>query len=75
VPDISKLSVVLDDAEIRVLIFALSHARTTYPSAEPGVARLRAIVLHLADTTDLEQYRSWLSDDVPICGRPSITCG
>jgi xanthosine utilization system XapX-like protein len=65
VPEISKLSVVLDDPEIRVLIFALSHARSTHPSAEPGMARLRAIVLHLADTTDLEQYRSWLSDDAP----------
>jgi len=65
VPDISKLSVVLDDPEIRLLIFALSHTRLTHPAAEPGAARLRAIVLQLADTTDPQQYRSWLSDDAP----------
>ena len=61
--DISKLSTVLDDPEVRALIFGLAHVRSAYPSAESGAPRLHAIVLHLADTTDLEQYRSWLSDD------------
>ena len=60
--DISKLSTLLDDPEVRALIFGLAHVTSTSPSAEPGPSRLRAIVLHLADTTDPEQYRSWLSE-------------
>ena len=63
--DISKLSTLLDDPEVRALIFGLAHVRSAFPSTESGAPRLRAIVLHLADTTDLEQYRSWLSDDAP----------
>lgn len=63
--DISKLSTVLDDPEIRLLVFGLAHVGSAFPSTGPGAPRLRAIVLHLADTTHLEQYRSWLSDDAP----------
>jgi xanthosine utilization system XapX-like protein len=63
--DISKLSTLLDDPEVRALIFGLAHVRSAFPSTESGAPRLRAIVLHLADTTHLEQYRSWLSDDAP----------
>ena len=63
--DISKLSALLDDPEVRVLIFGLAHVGSAYPSTEPGAPRLRAIVLHLADTTHLEQYTSWLSDQAP----------
>ena len=63
--DISKLSTVLDDPEMRVLVFGLAHVGSAFPPTEPGVPRLRAIVLHLADTTDPGQYRSWLSDDAP----------
>ena len=61
--DISKLSTLLDDPEVRELIFGLAHVGPAQPSAESGAARLRAIVLHLADTTNPEQYSSWLSDD------------
>jgi len=63
--DISKLSTLLDDPEVRTLIFGLAHVGSASPSTAPGAPRLRAIVLHLADTTDLEQYSSWLSDDAP----------
>jgi uncharacterized protein YidB (DUF937 family) len=63
--DIGKLSALLDDPEVRVLIFGLAHVGSAAPSTEPGAPRLRAIALHLADTTDLRQYRSWLSDRAP----------
>ena len=61
--DIGKLSTLLDDPEIRELIFGLAHVGSASPSAESGASRLRAIVLHLADTTDPKQYSSWLADD------------
>jgi uncharacterized protein YidB (DUF937 family) len=61
--DIGKLSTLLDDPEIRELVFALAHFGA--PSlGKPGPARLHAVVLRLADTTAPEQYYSWLSDDV-----------
>jgi uncharacterized protein YidB (DUF937 family) len=63
VTDIRKLSTLLDDPEIRELIFGLAHVESAAPSAEPGASRLHAVVLRLADTTTAEQYRSWLSDD------------
>jgi uncharacterized protein YidB (DUF937 family) len=63
VNDIRKLSTLLDDPEIRELIFGLAHVGSASPSA--GAARLRAVVLRLADTTTAEQYRSWLSDSTP----------
>jgi uncharacterized protein YidB (DUF937 family) len=63
--DISKLSTLLDDPEVRELIFGLAHVCSAPPSTESGASRLRAVVLDLADTTDSEQYRSWLSDDAP----------
>jgi uncharacterized protein YidB (DUF937 family) len=63
--DIGKLSTVLDDPEVRALIFGLAHVGSAVPPAPPGPARLHAMVLHLADTTSPEQYRSWLSDDAP----------
>lgn len=63
--DIGKLSTLLDDPEIRELIFGLAHVRSALSSVEPGAPRLHAVVLHLATTTSPEQYRSWLSDDAP----------
>jgi uncharacterized protein YidB (DUF937 family) len=63
VNDIGKLSTLLDDPEIRELLFGLAHVGSASPAA--GAARLRAVVLRLADTTTAEQYRSWLSDSTP----------
>jgi uncharacterized protein YidB (DUF937 family) len=63
--EIDKLSTLLDDPEIRALIFGLGHVGSTSPSTASGASRLRDIVLHLADTTDAKQYSSWLSDDAP----------
>ena len=53
--DISKLSTLLDDPEVRERVFGLAHVGSAAPSTEPGAPRLRAIVLHLVDTTDLTQ--------------------
>jgi uncharacterized protein YidB (DUF937 family) len=63
VNDIRKLSTLLDDPEVRELIFGLAHVGSASPAA--GAARLRAVVLRLADTTTADQYRSWLSDSAP----------
>jgi uncharacterized protein YidB (DUF937 family) len=63
VNDIRKLSTLLDDPEIRELLFGLAHVGSASPAT--GAARLRAVVLRLADTTTAEQYRSWLSDSTP----------
>jgi uncharacterized protein YidB (DUF937 family) len=61
--DIDKLATLLDDPEVRELIFGLAHVGSTRQSAEPGAPRLHAVVLDLAGSTSPEQYRSWLSDD------------
>jgi uncharacterized protein YidB (DUF937 family) len=60
VNDIGKLSILLAP-EVQELIFGLAHVGPAGSSA----SRLHAVVLRLADTTDAEQYRSWLSDDAP----------
>ena len=61
--DIAKLSLLLDDPEVRDLLVGLAHAGPARGQIEPGAPRLRAIVLDLAGATSPEQYRSWLSDD------------
>jgi hypothetical protein len=63
--DIRKLSTLIDDPEVRDLIFGLAHVWPAPPSAGTGPARLHAVVLRLADTTTPEQYHSWLSDTAP----------
>ena len=63
--DITKLSTLLDDPEVRELIFGLAHVETAPSSTGTGASRLHAVVLRLADTTYAEQYGSWLSDDTP----------
>jgi uncharacterized protein YidB (DUF937 family) len=56
--DVRKLATLLDNPEVRDLLFGLAHTQ----KAEPA-ARMRSIVLDLAVTTTAEQYRSWLDDD------------
>jgi uncharacterized protein YidB (DUF937 family) len=65
VVDIAKLSTLLDDPEVRELLYGLAHAGPRLPLAAPGPARLHAVVVHLAETTRPEQYRSWLSEGTP----------
>ena len=60
--DIAKLSTLLDDPEVRELLYGLAHVGPRMPLVPPGPARLHAVVLHLAEMTSPEQYRSWLSD-------------
>lgn len=63
--DIGKLSTLLDDLEIRELIFGLAHVKSMAPATASGAIRLHAVVLYLAEATSPGQYRSWLSDDAP----------
>jgi len=63
--DLGKLATLLDDLEVRELIFGLAHVRSVAPTAGAGAPRLRTVVLRLAETTSPEQYGSWLSDDAP----------
>ncbi len=62
--EITKLSTLLDDPQARVVVFGLAHVDAAGPTAA-GAPRLRAVVAQLAETTDPDQYRSWLADDVP----------
>ena len=61
--DIRKLMWVLDDPQARVVIFGLADAQVPGLAAEPGAPRLHALVTRLAETTDHDQYSSWLADD------------
>jgi uncharacterized protein YidB (DUF937 family) len=63
--DLGKLAMLLDDLEVRELIFGLAHVRSMTPTAGAGAPQLRTVVLRLAETTSPEQYGSWLSDDAP----------
>ena len=60
--DLSKLFALLDDPEIRVLLFGVAHAGPTVAGSRTGPARLRVVVAHLIETAPVEQHRSWLSD-------------
>ncbi|WP_250035227.1 YidB family protein [Paractinoplanes maris] len=57
-PDIAKLSTLLDDPEVRDLLFGLAHLGPH----QAAPAHLHGIVVRLAETTSPEQYGSWLSD-------------
>jgi hypothetical protein len=64
VNDIGKLETLLDDPQVRELILGLGYVESAPRPVEPGMARLHAVVLHLAETTTVEQYSSWLSDEM-----------
>lgn len=64
VADLSKLVRLLDDPEVRMVVFGLAHVGMSPLAVEAGAPRLRAVVVHLGATTDPDQYRSWLADDV-----------
>src|SRR5688572_33117462 len=61
--DVSKLSRLLDDREVQVMVYGLSHVDPAGPEAQAGAERLREILLRLANSTTRDQYHSWLSDD------------
>jgi uncharacterized protein YidB (DUF937 family) len=62
VTDLSKLFALLDDPEIRVLLYGLAHAGPAAAGSRTGPARLRVVVAQLIETVPVEQHRSWLSD-------------
>lgn len=60
--DLSKLFALLDDPEIRVLLYGLAHAGPAIAGSRTGPARLRVLVAHLIETVPVEQHSTWLSD-------------
>lgn len=60
--DLSKLLALLDDPEIRVLLYGLAHAGPAIAGCRTGPARLRVLVAQLIETVPVEQHRTWLSD-------------
>jgi uncharacterized protein YidB (DUF937 family) len=60
--DTRKLAALLDDADVRVLVYGLAHAYPGQPSESDG-QRLRGAIQHLAGTVDTELVQSWLSDE------------
>lgn len=62
--DISKLSTLLDDLEIRVMVAGLAHVYPGHPTDTDG-QRLRAALQQLTEAADPAQVTSWLSDHTP----------
>jgi uncharacterized protein YidB (DUF937 family) len=60
--DISKLSKLLDDPEVRVIVYGLAHVYPASPT-ESGPQRLRSALQRLAETADPVQVETWLSDE------------
>jgi len=61
--DLSRLSTLLDDPQVRVVVFGLAHAGSSAAYGQTGASRIRAIMINLAGAVQPEQYRNWLSDD------------
>jgi uncharacterized protein YidB (DUF937 family) len=59
--DTGKLEPLLDDPEVRVIVYGLAHVYPAEP-AESGPERLRAVLQRLIETADPVQVESWLSD-------------
>jgi uncharacterized protein YidB (DUF937 family) len=60
--DTTKLSMLLDDTEVRVIVYGLAHAYPSQPT-ESGPQRLRAALQRLIDTADPAQVDGWLSGE------------
>jgi len=61
--DIAKFTDLLDDPEIRLLIFALAHSGHDLVPENPGAGRLRALAFRTLAGVDSGQRQSWLSTD------------
>jgi uncharacterized protein YidB (DUF937 family) len=59
--DTGKLSLLLDDPEVRVIVYGLAHFYPAQPT-ESGPERLHAVLQRMVDTADPVQAESWLSD-------------
>ncbi|WP_238008916.1 YidB family protein [Dactylosporangium sp. AC04546] len=62
--EITRFTYLLDDPEVRLVIFGLSHSGHALVPEHPGAARLRALVVRMLDAADAGQRSSWLSADV-----------
>jgi uncharacterized protein YidB (DUF937 family) len=60
--DTAKLSMLLDDPEVRVIVYGLGHVYPSQPT-ETGPQRVRAALQRLTETSDPVQVESWLSDE------------
>ena len=65
--DTGKLATLLDDPEVRVIVYGLAHVYPGRPG-ESGPQRLRTAIQRLTDTADPAQVESWLSDDAANSG-------
>jgi len=63
--DISRLAALLDDPQVRVVVFGLAHAGSSTTYGQAGAPRIHAVMINLADTVQPAQYRNWLSEDQP----------
>ena len=54
-----RLRTLLDDPAVRAVVYGLAHVGAFAASGEAGAPRLRAVVCHLAETTEPQQYRRW----------------
>ena len=59
--DTGKLTLLLDDPEVRAIVYGLVHVYPAEP-AESGPERLHAVLHRLVETADPVQAESWLSD-------------
>ena len=49
----------LEDPQVRVMVYGLAHVIPVTDETESGAARLCAAVTDLADTVDPDQYQGW----------------
>lgn len=63
--DNEKLARLLDDPEVRVMVYGLAHVTPVTNEKDSGAARLRAAVSGLAGPVGPDHYQGWLSDDRP----------
>jgi uncharacterized protein YidB (DUF937 family) len=60
--DTRKLAALLDDPEVRVVLYGLAHVYPGQPT-ESGAERLRGAIERITETVEPEQVQSWLSDE------------
>jgi uncharacterized protein YidB (DUF937 family) len=60
--DTGKLATLLDDPEVRVIVYGLAHVYPGRPG-DSGPQRLRTALQRLTETADPAQVESWLSDE------------
>jgi uncharacterized protein YidB (DUF937 family) len=59
--DTGKLTLLLEDPEVRTIVYGLAHVYPAAPTTT-GPERLHGVLHRMVDTSDPEQVESWLSD-------------